>query len=198
MAAQLVPSNYSMIIPADMPPVNCTFIRRNEIAPDSPFPSCSGNDVVTSQVSCMMGVDVETMSTDEYESRSKANRTKEFCIPFCNMVHDGTWRKSTNECWKEQCVEYDEKSNEPVMDWLQEDILGWACKPFGLKGGEKVEEVKEGDKDEDKSGEETKNDDQKDGDKKDEKDESAAVGLGVKKGALVMALVFGALFSSVL
>ncbi|RPA71776.1 hypothetical protein BJ508DRAFT_419779 [Ascobolus immersus RN42] len=157
----------------------------------TPFPRCTQPELAIPAADCYYGRDVVQEIEESGLDQTRRTPNKENCVSFCNALNDGSWKKELKKCFVDGCVAatYDEKFNEPMLDFIVDRNLETSCEPFGLKGGEKEDEPK---KDETKKDEgKTEGDDKKD-------DESAASGLGIKKGALVFALLFGSVLSGLL
>src|SRR5690606_4664786 len=109
---------------------------------------------------------------------------REECVDFCDMAYNGTMLETNWKCWEAGCTDARDPKFEEMNDkYLKGGIEGTIkniCEPLGLNGP---------------GGENAKAEEGKEGAKKDSDDESVADGLKVKKGAVLLAVVFGALFS---
>lgn len=97
-------------------------------------------------------------------------------------------------CWETECTDATTSENKPINDFYikdsQEYLAESICKPLGLNGNDVVGGEVKGSND-------TAVEKPAPAPGKDDAD-SAAVGFGVKKGAVALALVFGSLFSGLL
>src|SRR5690606_6018507 len=103
---------------------------------------------------------------------------KEQCLDLCNSLYDGTYLKEALKCFEDGCSDWEkhEGHNKEAQESVVEEMKAKCHSDLGLKGVT------------------SKNGTIVDDSEKD----SEATGLGVKKGALVLALVFGSVFSGLL
>ncbi|RPA76989.1 hypothetical protein BJ508DRAFT_417382, partial [Ascobolus immersus RN42] len=149
-------------------------VKPGKGAKGADMPSCEDSVVVKEGEKCL---------------EDGKGKSKEACADYCEMAYNGTMMASLWECWDEGCSDAREGKNEAVNDVHLEMIVKGnvesVCKPLGIKGAKPWYNTEW--RDEPKGEQEAKDED--------EKNESGAAGFGAKKGAVLLAVVMGALFS---
>lgn len=147
-------------------------------------PSCTDNVVTKEAERCL-----EKVSEEDEEKGVMKGKSREACEEYCEMTYNGTMMASLWECWDEKCKNVRAGRNEAAVDVHLESIVKRSavgiCQPLGINGSKPWiwEEFKTAEK---------KKEEEKKG------DESIASGPGVKKGAVVLAMVVGGLFAGML